>query len=372
MISLDVLEEALKAGPPQTGPASPTFLASETVRIPDEPRNQTEHVEDQFEVACSCARSGVVGSQGERSKMEDTYIALEDISDELRRRGLEVSESNGPQAYFGVFDGHGGTLAAEYVRDNLFNRIVSHELFPSDIEGAMHAAFLEVDEEFHSVQIPADGEEDFSGTTALVVFLINRVLYVANAGDCRCVLSNRGRAVELSTDQKPTDLSEVTRIKGKGGYIEDGYLNGLLGCSRAIGDWHLEMKEYVNGESTGPLTAEPEVLTREVREGDEFMVIACDGLWDVFSSQNAIEFARQNLRSQNDPQACSSELVKEALKRHTSDNVSVVTVCFTETPPPKRELVLSPSDKEKRGEGLSRTISNEGLAQLQRALSGQE
>jgi serine/threonine protein phosphatase PrpC len=40
------------------------------------------------------------------------------------------------------------------------------------------------------------------------------------------------------------------------------------------------------------LTAEPEVTTHTLQEGDEFLLLGCDGLWDVFPSQRAVEFAR--------------------------------------------------------------------------------
>ena len=82
--------------------------------------------------------------------------------------------------------------------------------------------------------------EDASGSTGLALCVRNGTLLVANAGDCRAVLSTRGRATDLSTDQRPSCSTEMTRIEAAGGYVEDGYINGHLGVARAFGDFHIE------------------------------------------------------------------------------------------------------------------------------------
>ena len=78
---------------------------------------------------------------------------------------------------------------------------------------------------------------------------------------------------------------------------------------------------------SGPLSAEPEVMQTRLTEEDEFLIIGCDGIWDVFRSQNAVDFARRKLQDHNDPAICCKGLVDEAQKRKSSDNVSVVVVC---------------------------------------------
>jgi serine/threonine protein phosphatase PrpC len=60
-----------------------------------------------------------------------------------------------------------------------------------------------------------------------------------------------------------------------------------------------------SGSSSSPLTAEPELTQHELAPNDEFVVLGCDGLWDVISSQRAVELARQKLREHNDPQRCA-------------------------------------------------------------------
>ena len=166
------------------------------------------------------------------------------------------------------------------------------------------------------------------------IFTMNgwsRELIVANAGDCRAVLCRKGMAVEMSRDHKPDLLEERVRIEALGGYVYDGYLNGYLSVARAFGNWHVE---GLKGACC-PLSVEPEVRRVDLTEEDEFMIIGCDGLWDVFSNENAVSFARRELQRHNDPVQCSRELVNEALRRNSSDNLTVVIVCFHAVPPPE-------------------------------------
>lgn len=176
---------------------------------------------------------------------------------------------------------------------------------------------------------------------------------MANAGDCRAVLCRRGKAIEMSRDHKPVSANEKMRIEECGGYVYDGYLNGQLNVARALGDWHME---GMKGQDGGPLSAEPELMKTRLTEEDEFLIMGCDGIWDVFRSQNAVDFARRRLQEHNDPVTCCKDLVDEALKRKSSDNLAVVVVCFQLKPPPN--LVVP------RGR-VQRSISAEGLKELQ-------
>lgn len=182
-------------------------------------------------------------------------------------------------------------------------------------------------------------------------------MIVANAGDCRAVLGKRGKAIEMSKDHKPNYSSERQRIEKLGGAIYDGYLNGQLSVSRALGDWHMKGPK---GFSC-PLSAEPELQETWLTEEDEFLIMACDGLWDVMSSQCAVTMARKELMLHNDPQRCSREVVREALKRNTCDNLTVIVVCFSQDPPPRIEV--GPAR-------VRRSISAEGLNLLKGVLEG--
>lgn len=299
-------------------------------------------------------RSGAWSDIGFRSNMEDVYVCVDNFVDNYEVKNF----SGGPNAFYGVFDGHGGKHAADFACNHLPRFIAENEKFPSEIELAVASGFLKTDVAF--AEACSLDAALASGTTALAALVVGSSLVVANAGDCRAVLSRRGKAVEMSRDHKPSSSQEKKRIEASGGYIYDGYLNGQLNVARALGDWHMEgLKNGANG----PLSAEPELMKTTLTEEDEFLIIGCDGLWDVFMSQNAVDFARRRLQEHNDPVICSKDLVEEALKRKSGDNLAVVVVCFQPQQPPN--LVI-PRAK------VHRSISAEGLKELQSFLDGLE
>ncbi|TFK44694.1 phosphatase 2C-like domain-containing protein [Crucibulum laeve] len=141
-----------------------------------------------------------------------------------------------------------------------------------------------------------------------------RVLYSANAGDARGVLCRAGKAVRLTYDHKGSDKQEAKRITDAGGFVMSGRVNGVLAVTRSLGD--SSMKEFVVG---APYTTETELC-----DEDEFLILACDGLWDVVNDQNAVEL----IRDIDEAQAASQKLLKHALANHTTDNVTVVVIRF--------------------------------------------
>ncbi|XP_006366654.1 probable protein phosphatase 2C 47 isoform X2 [Solanum tuberosum] len=251
-----------------------------------------------------------------------------------------------------VFDGHGGIDAASFTQKNLLSFIVEDMHFPSMVKRAIRNAFVKADNALADTQ----SLDNTSGTTALTALILGRTMLIANAGDSRAVLGKRGRAIELSKDHKPNTTSEKLRIEKLGGVIYDGYLNGQLSVARALGDWHIKGPKG----SKGPLSSEPELEELVLSEEDEFLIMGCDGLWDVMSSQYAVTIVRKELMLHNDPERCSKELVREALKRNTCDNLTVLVVCFSHDPPPRIEI---PRTQRKR------SISAEGLDLLKGVLS---
>lgn len=133
----------------------------------------------------------------------------------------------------------------------------------------------------------------------MVAILKGNELYVANAGDSRCVLCRDGQAVELSLDHKPEDAPEMERIVKAGGEVTgDGRVNGGLNLSRALGD-HSYKQNMVLPAEEQMISALPDVRQITIEPGkDEFMVLACDGIWNFMTSQNVVQFVRTRL-SQN-------------------------------------------------------------------------
>ncbi|KIX08769.1 uncharacterized protein Z518_03426 [Rhinocladiella mackenziei CBS 650.93] len=142
-----------------------------------------------------------------------------------------------------------------------------------------------------------------------------RVLYTANVGDARIVLCRNGKALRLSYDHKGMDENEGRRISKAGGLILNNRVNGVLAVTRALGDSYL--KDLVTGH---PYTTETVIQPDQ----DEFLILACDGLWDVCSDQEAVDLVRHV----QDPQDASKILVDHALARFSTDNLSVMIVRF--------------------------------------------
>ncbi|CAA2952907.1 probable phosphatase 2C 27 [Olea europaea subsp. europaea] len=298
-------------------------------------------------------RSGGWSDIGARRDMEDTHICIPDLA-------MNFGNSiHGKEAvsFYGVFDGHSGKGAAEFVRDHLPRIIVEDADFPLELEKVVTRSFVETDTAFaRSCLIDYTLS---SGTTALTAMIFGQSLLVANVGDCRAVLSRCGLAIEMSKDHRPCCVNERARIESLGGFIdEEGYLNGQLGVTRALGNWHIK---GLDGENVGPLIAEPELKLMTLMKEDEFLIIGSDGIWDVFRSQNAVDFARRRLQEHNNVKLCCKDIVNEAKKRGATDNLTVVMVCFHSEPPPPF-VVQRPR--------VRRCISAEGLQNLKFLLQG--
>ncbi len=165
----------------------------------------------------------------------------------------------------------------------------------------------EEDSEADDAEEDDDGEETIggefneepgndSGCTAVVAFLRGRDLFVANAGDSRCVVCRDGKAVEMSFDHKPEDEPEMTRIKRAGGRVTmDGRVNGGLNLSRAIGD-HAYKKNKSLPLTEQMISPVPDVRTLRIDPStDPFMVLACDGIWNSMTSQEVVDFVGERL-----------------------------------------------------------------------------
>lgn len=138
-----------------------------------------------------------------------------------------------------------------------------------------------------------------SGCTAVVCLLHGRDLYVANAGDSRCVISRNGKAIEMSLDHKPEDDEESTRIVKAGGRVTlDGRVNGGLNLSRALGDHAYKTNLELPAEAQ-MISALPDVKKLIITPEDEFMVLACDGIWNYMSSGEVVDFVRLRLKDES-------------------------------------------------------------------------
>ncbi|CAI9765802.1 unnamed protein product [Fraxinus pennsylvanica] len=278
---------------------------------------------------CSGSHSDI----GPRRYNEDEHIRIDDLSVHLG----SLYRWSQPSSFYAVFDGHGGSDAAAYVKNNAMKFFFEDanlpqtsdddEKFFQDLERAHRKAFSSIDLALADEQSSVDS---YCGTTALTALVLGRYLLIANVGDCRAVLCRKGVAVQLSHDHRSSCLLERERVENLGGTIQKGgYLNGELTVTRSLGDWYMKLPLG----SPSPLIAEPDVQQTLLTEDDEFLIIGCDGIWDRMSNQEAVSLVRRELRHTHNPQQCAQELVNQALRLNTGDNVTAIVVCFSSLEP---------------------------------------
>jgi protein phosphatase PTC2/3 len=134
----------------------------------------------------------IIQMQGWRITMEDSHAAL-----------LEVDEEKSGNAFFAVYDGHGGGSVAKFAGQHVHKRLVTEETYSAkEYSTALKKAFLGTDQDL--LADPAH-VRDPSGCTAVAALMTNDQIFVANAGDSRSVVSVKGAVKPLSFDHKPTN-----------------------------------------------------------------------------------------------------------------------------------------------------------------------
>jgi len=197
-----------------------------------------------------------------------------------------------------------------------------------DICDALTQAYLRTDEDFLGALDMSPG----AGCATVTVALVGAYVYCANCGDARAILCRNGQPLALSDDHKPDRADEVKRIEAAGGFVSFKRVLGRLAVSRAFGD-----KEYKSGQQQ-LVIATPEIRVERLCAADEFLLLACDGLFDVYSNQEVCDYVRKGLQAmspnEQDPQRVVDALVTDAIReRHSRDNVTAVLVTFKRTIP---------------------------------------
>jgi protein phosphatase 1B len=136
--------------------------------------------------------------------------------------------------------------------------------------------------------------EDRSGSTAICALICPEFIYLANCGDSRGLISAKEAIAVATLDHKPVNPLEKERIQNAGGSVMIQRVNGSLAVSRALGDF-----EYKRVPNMGPfeqlISPEPEISEHARSGQDEFIVLACDGVWDVMSNEDVCQFVRYQL-----------------------------------------------------------------------------
>lgn len=325
-----------------------------------------------------------IGSmQGYRMSMEDAHCVK---IDEQERVGV-----------FGVFDGHGGKDCADVVSERLPLLVFKKMLGlldeqtgglsnGKDADGTIHDSKVDnkVDNNGHggsavtasvgslrlrAVQLilnsffqvdhelEAYHDATNCGTTAIVAtILAGKYVVVANTGDSRCIMSVNGAAKTLSFDHKPSTMGERVRIENSGGYVVCGRVNEVLALLRAFGDFKFKAP-YVDGDTNDTyvrnkkywkngmvnlppelflVLVEPDILVYDLSKlsAPEFMVLACDGIWDCYTNDQLLGAIRSKLAAHWNLNHITEFILNECIAMASSatgigfDNMTLVIVAL--------------------------------------------
>ncbi|XP_015726768.1 integrin-linked kinase-associated serine/threonine phosphatase 2C isoform X1 [Coturnix japonica] len=278
----------------------------------------------------------VAERKGEREDMQDAHVILNDITEECQPLPSQVTRVS----YFAVFDGHGGVRASKFAAQNLHLNLIKK--FPKGevvsvektVKRCLLDTFKHTDEEFlkqASSQKPAWKD----GSTATCVLAVDNTLYIANLGDSRAILcryneeSQKHAALSLSKEHNPTQYEERMRIQKAGGNVRDGRVLGVLEVSRSIGDGQYKRCGVISV---------PDIKRCQLTHNDRFILIACDGLFKVFTPEEAVNFIVSCLEDKNIQkregkqeadaryEAACNRLANKAVQRGSADNVTVMVV----------------------------------------------
>jgi len=287
------------------------------------------------------------GSGPGKHECQDTYCILHQVT---------------PHTYFfGVFDGHGlkGKNVSDFVNNriaraikaeaNNLDRMIAGNTLPKFLK----KTYLMTDDKLKHSKV----DTYQSGSCCLTALISKDRCYIANLGDSRAVLCKHSpdgthKAIDLTSDQTPTRADEKARILKKGGIVEPSYFEGVpigplrvwtstreagLAMTRAMGD--------ARGKKAG-LIAEPEVHEMIIQNDDKFIIMASDGLWDMISSQEAVDMVVMYLATGKLKTEIPKLLAREAEKRWDKleedeedpgepycDDITIVIAYFNAGPP---------------------------------------
>jgi len=326
---------------------------------------------------------GLSSMQGWRVEMEDAHTALLSLSS----IGLK------DWSFFAVFDGHAGSKVSKHCAEHLLDSICATDDFKKAIKNnssssstdplsssaatsttssnndsnndpknvpltssasstagsiedivtaGIRNGFLVLDEKMREMPEMVSGE-DRSGSTAVCALVSPNKIYFGNCGDSRGMLVRNNKIQFTTQDHKPVNPTERERIQNAGGTVMIQRVNGSLAVSRALGDY-----EYKQVEGKGPceqlVSPEPEVsIIDRDREGDQFVVLACDGIWDVMSNEELADFVHSRMRLTNDLSQVCNQVVDTCLYKGSRDNMSIILMTLDAAPTVSQEAI----DKEK-------------------------
>lgn len=256
-----------------------------------------------------------VSLQGKRPSNEDKHVVI--LNSNNNKKSML------PIDFINISDGHGGSFVAKFVTSNL-----PQLLLDKRIKYPLNKIFVK--KIYKTIQqilrTKYNNQSNHCGATCLAVMHYKKnkqqYLNVLNTGDTRAVLCRKGYAIALTKDHKPNWPDERERIEKLGGKIKfdgDDWRINDLSVSRAFGD--IDAEPYV--------TCLPDLYRYKLDKTDNFLIVACDGVWDVLSNQDAVNFVLNELKNiKSKSTNIARRLGEHALRLGSSDNITIAIMFF--------------------------------------------
>uniref|UniRef100_A0A4W3GU49 Protein phosphatase 1B n=1 Tax=Callorhinchus milii TaxID=7868 RepID=A0A4W3GU49_CALMI len=305
-------------------------------------------------------RYALSSMQGWRIEMEDAHTSVIGLP-----HGLES------WSFFAVYDGHAGSQVARYCCEHLLDHITNNQDFrvpgavaeptTEDVKIGIRTGFLEIDEHMRTISEKKHGS-DRSGSTAVGVMVSPKHTYFINCGDSRGLLCRSGQVHFFTQDHKPNNPLEKERIQNAGGSVMIQRVNGSLAVSRALGDFDYKCV-HGKGPTEQLVSPEPEVYAIERTDEDQFIILACDGIWDVMANEEICDFVKSRLEVTDDLEKVCNQIVDTCLYKGSRDNMSVILICFPNAPKVSPEAVKREADLDKYLENKVEEIFEQQVAE---------
>jgi serine/threonine protein phosphatase PrpC len=245
---------------------------------------------------------GISEEAGYRNHMEDAHAIYQDAD-----RKFFAAE---------IYDGHGGREAAE-ITSRMLTPYFMHA-WAKEFEKPLRDRRSEPEllrEAYLTVDVHLVEKDIKSGTTVANLYIMGDRFLASNAGDTRVIIGTKKGFSFLTKDHKPDLPEEKARIENLGGRVLSygaPRVEGILAMSRALGDSGL--KPYIS--------CEPRIVEGYLGNENDYAVLACDGVWDVLTPDEATKIARIAI----DPWRASEEISKKALDNGSTDNITVIVL----------------------------------------------
>ncbi len=225
--------------------------------------------------------------------------------------------------FAGVYDGHGGNLTSEFIENNIFE--IYSNISSNIVSEKLELTYRNLEKEFFKF-FKTNNCNDMSGSTACTLILTPNSIYIANTGDSRCILAEKGKVFVLTKDHKPNEYIEKERIKMNNEEKLLSYTGvhriGGLAVSRVIGDFYIK-------NTVKSLIYRPDIFLAERNKYQDFILLATDGLYDVMSNQEIVNFVYKQITCDKtyDLDIISKRLVNYAKNvKKSIDDISVIII----------------------------------------------